>query len=96
MISAAQGAGLNKTVIEKWFEGHEQILTELQIKDLPSHMWNCDETGLQDHFVSPRIVAEVGSACHEVTAGEKGETTTVLTSFNAAGDFRPLLVIFKA
>lgn len=51
---------------------------------------------LQNHFVSPRVVAEVGSACYEVTVGEKRETTTALASFNAVGDYMPLFVFFKA
>lgn len=33
--------------------------------------------------------------CVEVTAGEKGETTTVLAAFNAAGTFSRTMVTFK-
>lgn len=51
---------------------------------------------MQDHFLSATVISEVGSSCYEITSGEKGETTTALASFNAAGDYGPLLVIFKA
>ena len=94
-LSSARAAGLNPTVVSKWFDCNKQVIEELGIHDLPSHIWNCDETGMQDHFVSQRVVAEVGHACYEVTAGEKGETTTALASFNAVGDYMPLLIIFK-
>lgn len=95
-LSAARAAGINPTAIEKWFQQYQDLLTELGIKDVPSHIWNCDETGMQDHFLSATVISEVGSACYEITSGEKGETTTALASFNAAGDYGPLLVIFKA
>ncbi|KAJ8385034.1 hypothetical protein AAFF_G00195640 [Aldrovandia affinis] len=61
------------------------MIETLGLENVPDHIWNCDETGLQDHFLSTRVVAEVGSPCFEVTGGEKGETTTCLASLNAAG-----------
>ena len=95
-LSAARAAGINPTVIKKWFQEYEDLLSKLEIKDVPYHILNCDETGVQDHFLSSSVISEVGSARYEVTSGEKGETTTALASFNAAGDYGPLIVIFKA
>lgn len=89
--SAARASGINPTVIKKWFQEYEDLLSKLEIKDVPSHIWYCDETGVQDHFLSSSVISEVGSACYEVTSGEKGETTTALASFNAAGDYGPLM-----
>lgn len=80
----------------KWFEIYDDLLTSLGIKDVPSHIWNLDETGLQDHFLSAKAVGEKGQPCFQITSGEKGETTTVLASFNAAGEYGSTLVIFKA
>lgn len=81
--------------MKQWFDGYEEILTELGIKDLLSHLGNCDETGLQDHFVTPTVVVKVRRACDEVTAGDEGETTAALSSFNALADYMPLLGILK-
>lgn len=81
-----------KSTLQRRVKG---LITELGIEDLPVHIWNCDETGLQDHFVSARVVAEVGSLCFEITANEREETTTLLACLNAAGKCGPLLVIFK-
>lgn len=50
---------------------------------------------MQLHFVSDRVVAEKGRPCYEINAGEKGETTTVIATFNAMGQYSPPMVIFK-
>ena len=68
---------------------------ELGIADLPAHIWNTDETRLQDHFVSDKVVAEKGRPCYEINASEKGETSTVLATFNAVGQCIPPMIIFK-
>ncbi|XP_033939801.1 uncharacterized protein [Pseudochaenichthys georgianus] len=66
-LSAARAAGFNPTVVNKWFEKYKDTIETLGLKNVPGHIWNCDETGLQDHFLSTRVVAEVGAPCFEVT-----------------------------
>ena len=94
-LSCSRASGLNKTVIDNWFDQYEKTLDDLQIKECPAHIWNTDESGLQDHFVSASVIAEKGKPCYEVNPAEKGETTTVLATFNAVGTYAPLLFIFK-
>ncbi|KAJ8396808.1 hypothetical protein AAFF_G00014070 [Aldrovandia affinis] len=94
-LSAARAAGFNPTVVMGWFKKYQDMIETLGLENVPDHIWNYDETGLQDHFISTRVVAEVGSPCFEVTGGEKGETTTCLASHNAAGGYGPMMVIFK-
>lgn len=60
-LPAARAAGINPTVIKKWFQEYEDLLSKLEIKDVPSHIWYCDETGVQDHFLSSSVISEVGS-----------------------------------
>ena len=55
-LSAARAAGLNSEVVGKWFQQYENLLEELEIKDVPSRLWNCDESGLQDQFCSTYVV----------------------------------------
>jgi len=95
-LSLGRAAGMNRTVISKWFDDLEKLLSELNICDVPSHMWNCDESGVQEHFVQGRVTGERGQPCYQVTANEKAETTTVIACFNATGKFCPPTVIFKA
>jgi len=94
-LSCGRASGVNKAVIDKWFDQYEHTLDELQIRDCPSHIWNTDESGLQDHFVSQSVIGAKGKPCYEVNPGEKGETTTVLATFNAVGTYAPLMFIFK-
>ncbi|XP_035246846.1 uncharacterized protein LOC118212736 isoform X1 [Anguilla anguilla] len=94
-LSVTRAAGMNPEVVGKWFEDYQALLEQLCITKVPSHIWNCDESVLQDNFASGRVDGEVGKPCFEIPAGEKGETTTVLASFNAAGTYAPLMVIFK-
>ncbi len=75
MLSAARAAGLNEQVVSQWFQQYEELLNDLGIKDIPSRIWNCDESGLQDQFCSTKVIGQVGKPCIEITAGEKGETT---------------------
>jgi len=80
----------------KWFESYKQLLIDCNIMDVPSHIWNADECGVQDVFLSNRAVGETGLPLYQVTSGEKGETTTILPAFNAMGSVAALMVIFKA
>jgi len=95
-LSVGRASGMNRPVVSSWFDDLEKLLDELQIRDAAAHLWNCDETGLQEHFVQRRVVAETGSPCYQITCNEKGETTTVLVCFNAYGDYCPPTIIFKA
>ena len=95
-LSVGRAAGMNRAVISNWFDDLEKVLGELNIRDVPCHMWNCDETGLQEHFVQGRVTGEKGQPCYQLTANEKAETTTVLACFNATGKFCPPTVILKA
>ena len=94
-LSAGRAMGMNEQVVSNWFDMYAKTLDELGIADLPAHIWNTDETGLQDHFVSDKVVAEKGRPCYEINASEKGETSTVLATFNAVGQYSPPMVIFK-
>lgn len=94
-LSAARSGAMNKTNIEKWFVEYKQLVDKLHISDLPSHIWNLDESGLQDVFEAKRAVGKKGVPLYQVTAGEKGDTTTILPVFNAMGEIGKLMVIFK-
>lgn len=94
-LSAARAIGVNRPVIDAWFEKLQKFMISLGIKDRPGNLWNVDETGVQDYFVPKRVVAQSGKPCYQVTAGEKGETTTVVACFNALGTYTPVMTIFK-
>jgi hypothetical protein len=95
-LSVGRAAGMNKVVVSKWFDDLEKLIDELGIRNMPGQLWNCDETGLQEHFVQGKVIGEQGQPCYQIMANEKGETTTVLACFNACGTYCPPTVIFKA
>lgn len=70
----------------KWFRDYENIIKSLAFVNAPDNIWNCDDTGLQDHFLSSRVVAEVGGPCFEITC---------LASLNAASGYGTTMIIFK-
>jgi len=94
-LSAARAMSMNKPTIDKWFKDYELLLISLGIKDVPSHIWNCDESGLIDQFERRKAVGVAGKPFYQITAGERGELTTVLACMNAVGTYMPLLFIFK-
>ncbi|KAM3613624.1 uncharacterized protein V6R79_002528 [Siganus canaliculatus] len=95
VLSVARAAGLNKEVVSQWFNHYEELLIQLGIWGTPSHIWNCDESELQDQFSSTKVVGQVGQPFVEVCAGERGETTTCLAAFNAEGTYCREMIIFK-
>ncbi|KAJ4946242.1 hypothetical protein JOQ06_023910, partial [Pogonophryne albipinna] len=84
-LSAARAAGFNPTVVKKWFEKYKDTIETLGLENAPDHIWNCNETGLHDHFLSTRAVAEVGAPC----------LRSLVESINAAGGYGPTMIIFK-
>ena len=94
-LSSARAMGMNKVVVKSWFDNYLDIVNSLGIRDRAELFWNCDESGLQDQFDQGKAVGEVGKPCFRITPGEKGETTTMVAAFNAAGEFAAPMIIFK-
>lgn len=94
-LSAARAMAVNETQINKWFEQYCALLERLGVKDNPSHLWNFDETGMQNIHNAKRVVGLTGENAYNVTAMEKGETSTYLAEINAVGTTVPPLIIHK-
>jgi transposase-like protein len=94
-LSVARAMGMNKPQVFKWFELYENLLSRLGVRDLPRHVWNLDETGVQNIHKADEVVAAVGRPSYNITAVEKGDTSTVLAALNAFGDILPPMVIHK-
>jgi hypothetical protein len=92
-LSIARATGMNRPIVDKWFTSLEARVDELGIRNMPTHFWNVDESGLQDYFVPTQVVGEVGKPCYQSTSTERGETTTIVAAFNAVGTFVKTLVI---
>jgi len=94
-LSAARAQAVNEEKVSHWFQALGALLEECDVSQMPAHIWNLDESGLQDVFHSRRAVGETGKTLYQLQAGEKGDTTTVVPVFNALGTVATLMVIFK-
>ena len=83
----------NPPTIDKFFALYKKLLTQLNIES-PMHIWNCDESGMQDVPKEEEVIGVTGEK-HTITPKEQGETTTILTFANACGQVMPPLVIHK-
>jgi hypothetical protein len=94
-LSLARASGMNRPVIQKWFDALSADMSSAGILDNPSHLWNVDETGLQDYFIPTKVVGETSKPCYQSTATERGQTTTAIAAFNAVGRYVQTMVIFR-
>ena len=93
-LSVNRAMCANKPTIDKFFNLYQDLLQKLNIKS-PMHIWNTDESGVQDVPKEERVIGVTGEKAHTMSPKEQGETTTLLTFANACGQVFPPLVIFK-
>lgn len=94
-LSVPRAMSMNPTQVSQWFTAYESILCRLSIQDCPTHIWNFDETGCQNIHCAKEIVGEVGVPTYNITALEKGDTSTALVGVNAVGTSLPPMIIHK-
>lgn len=82
-------------VIQDYFDLLYQQLTELNLFEKPSHIWNLDETSVCTDPSKTKVVGEKGKSCSRTIGGSGKENITCLVAVNAAGGKAPPLVIFK-
>ena len=59
----------------------------------PSHIWNMDESGFSFVIKPVKVVSPKGrKRIYQQISEERGETTTVLPTVNAAGQAEPYLI----
>jgi len=59
-LSSYRASGMNRQVVDKWFNDYKSLLDSKGIADVPSHIWNLDESGIQDTFRPKHAVGEKG------------------------------------
>ena len=94
-LSVARAMGMNQPQVYSWFDSYEELLSCLGIQFMPRNIWNLDETGVQNIHKAESVVAPVGLPSYNLTAVEKGETSTVVAIMNAYGDIPAPMVIHR-
>ena len=93
-MSIAHAMGANPTVISNWFSLLEEIKTKFRILS-PCQIWSGDETGIQNIPKEVKVLGVKKIRTFQQVSGEQGETSTVLTFINAAGQSVPPMIIHK-
>jgi hypothetical protein len=93
-LDAKRARGLSAENIKSFYENLSCLYDTHNYS--PSHIWNCDESGVQaGRNGSTYVLAKVGSHnVHQVVPDER-EWLTVLTCINAAGESIPNFYIFR-
>ena len=81
--------------LKEYYDLLKTTLEEHGIMNLPSRIYNMDETGMPLDHKPPKVVARKGmKKVHCRTSGNKGQIT-ILACSNAAGSVIPPMVIFE-
>lgn len=95
-VSVARAKGMNKKHVEKYICLLEEVLINNELFNKPGSIFNMDETGLQLNNKPGKVVALRGPKnVPTITAGEKGETISVIACCSGEGVFLPPYCIFK-
>ena len=86
--------GANETVVLNWFKLLKEIKDKFDILS-PCQIWSGDETGVQNVPKGVKVLGCKNVRTFQQVSGEQGETSTVLTFVNAAGQSVPPLIIHK-
>ena len=84
----------NPATVNNFFDHYKKVLEDNGIES-PLNIWNCDESGVQNVPKEQDVIGVVGEKANSQVPTERGETSTILTFANAAGQVLPPLVIHK-
>ena len=83
-LSIAYAMWANEMVISNWFNLLQDIKNKFAILS-PCQIWSGDETGIQNVLKEVKVLDCKNVRTFQQLSGEQGETSTVLTFVNAAG-----------
>lgn len=95
-LAAYRASMGNPEIIQDYFLKLEAHMDQLNIKNMPGRLWNCDETGLSYVVKSNKIVTSIGKKfIYKRAYADRGESHTLLGCICADGSWIPPLIIFK-
>jgi len=94
-LAVSQAHAVTATNLKEYYDLLKATLEEHGHMNLPSRIYNMDESGMPLDHKPPKVVACKGmKKVHCRTSGNKGQIT-ILTCANAAGSIFPPMVIFE-
>ena len=93
-MSLSRAVAPTRLIVSEWFSKYSYLLYAKKIDD-PAQVWNIDETGVHENAATGIFIVDQGSRAPMIVAHEKGQTITILSFCNAAGQSSPPMVIMK-
>ena len=94
-LAVARAEAVTAANLKEYYDLLKTTLEEYGIMNVPSRIYNMDETGMPLDHKPPKVVARKGmKKVHCRTCGSKGQIT-MLVCANAAGSVIPPIVIFE-
>ena len=96
-VTSARAKGLSQETVNKFFDLLEAKLESAGVKNQPSRIYNLDETGLNTDPKLHKLLCRRGVKDAQAILPTEGKAMyTVLFCGNAAGEYLPPYVIYKA
>ena len=93
-ISVNRTLCANPATVNKFFDQYKEVCERNNI-DSPLYIWNCDDSGVQNVPKEQEVIGVAREKAQSQVPKERGETSTMLTFANAAGQVLPSLIIHK-
>ena len=94
-LGTACASMLNTVVVDKYFQDLKTVVTELNLKQTPRHIWNCDETGKQLTHDPVRVVAKKGDESVVDRTSNDRTNVTIMVGVNANDEKMPPMFVIK-
>lgn len=94
-VEYARKKSVDPFIMSSYFDLLENTISELNLQNRPSQIWNLDETSFCSDPSKTKVVGKKGLPSTRTTSGPGRENTTVLFAANAAGGKAPPLIVFK-
>jgi len=96
-VTIGRAKGLNRQVLNTFFDMLEQQFTQWGVKDQPTRIFNLDETGLNTDPKLHQLIFKRGTKDAQAILPTEGKTMfSVLFCGNAAGQYLPPYVVYKS
>ena len=86
---------MNPVVVQKYFNDLETIIEDLNLKDKPDCIWNCDETGRSFEHNPVRVISEKKARNVVSKTSNNRSNVTIMACVNAMGCRMPPMFVVK-
>ncbi|KAE8989650.1 hypothetical protein PR001_g21717 [Phytophthora rubi] len=94
ILEGKRAEASTEEVVRYYFGNLEQAIDQLKLRNCPSQIWNCDETGVSPQGrCQQRVITPIGMPANVLRSDDR-ENVSIMGCINAAGDHMPPMYIF--